>query len=280
MTFLSHQALVLPLKIAAPRWTSGTALVLGSMAPDVEYFLRGYPTSTISHTWVGQLVFCLPVTVALYWVVTRIVAEPAAAHLPDGGALRLRDFALLRQQPAGARHWGIVASSAVIGSSSHVVLDRLVAAAGGMPYHSLAASRAWVAANVALWFVLAAVTLLLLRHIGQNRLLQRWADARASAASGGGHEVEARPARRARPLEPRQAPSNVTAFWSWVLFGMAVGAALGIYYRRLGFWLDGLAAWVHIWLCSISGAFVALVLMCAAWHVARGRAVHLRDQAQ
>ena len=54
--------------MAAPRATSGTALVIGSMAPDVEYFLNGYPTSTVSHTWLGQLTFCLPVTLVLFLI--------------------------------------------------------------------------------------------------------------------------------------------------------------------------------------------------------------------
>ena len=38
LTFLSHQAVVLPLKLRAPRSVSGTAPVLGSVAPDVEYY--------------------------------------------------------------------------------------------------------------------------------------------------------------------------------------------------------------------------------------------------
>ena len=57
LTYLSHQSVVLPLKIAAPRAVSGTALVLGSMAPDVEYYLKGYATGGVSHTWPAQLTF-------------------------------------------------------------------------------------------------------------------------------------------------------------------------------------------------------------------------------
>ena len=277
MTFLSHQAVVLPLKIAAPRWTSGTALVVGSMAPDVEYFLRGYPTSLISHTRLGQLTFCLPVTLVLYWLITRVIAEPAAAHAPESGELRLREYALLRRQPAGPGHWAIVATSAVIGSSSHVALDRLIAAAGGMPYHALMASRSWILVNVALWIGLAAVTLLLMRYIGRNGLLRRWTDDRWKANSRkGGVEPSERRGEAAVATPARQ--STPGAFWGWVAAGMLTGAALGASHRRPGFHLDEFATWVHIWLCSISGAFVALVLVSAAWHVTRGRAVHLRDQ--
>jgi hypothetical protein len=276
MTFLSHQAVVLPLKIAAPRWTSGTALVLGSMAPDVEYFLRGYPMSVVSHTWLGQLTFCLPVTLVLYWVVTRVIAEPVAAHVPEGGEMHLHDYALLRHQPSGLGGWAIVAASALIGSSSHVALDRLVAVLGGVPYHSMLASRAWIAVNVALWVVLAAISLLLLRHIGRHRLLRRWVAARVAHESAEPH---------ARQEPPRVSAvgfsrASVAGYWGWVLGGLVVGAALAATYRRPQFYLDELATWVHIWLCAIAGAFVALVLVSLGWHATRARSVPLRDQEQ
>ena len=279
MTFLSHQAIVLPLKIAAPRWTSGTALVLGSMAPDVEYFLRGYPDSTISHTLLGQVTFCLPVTLALYWVVTRVIAEPAAAHAPAFRDFRLRDYALVRHQTEGVRHWAIVASSALIGSCSHIVLDRGIAAAGGVPYHSVFASRSWVIANLVLWIVLAGITLLLMRHIGRNELLRRWADARRAETDPSRRPGASTRRQQSEPVGSRASESTAGRFWGWVTLGLLVGAGLGAYYRRLGWYLDGHAAWIHIWLCAVSGAFVALLLASAAWHVTRARTVHLRDHA-
>jgi uncharacterized protein DUF4184 len=280
LTFLSHQAVVVPLKVGAPRLTSGTALVLGSMAPDVEYFVRGYPTSTIGHTWVGQLTFCLPVTMALFWVVTRLIAEPAAANAPEGGDLHLPDYALIRQQPVTARHWMIVAVSALVGSASHVLLDRIPDGWGGMPYHALAASRAWVAVNVGLWILLAAITLIVMRHIGRHGLLWRWAAERSGDASSldDGRIAGRRAAQGAS--DPNGSSGNPGAFWGWVFFCMVTGAMLGAYYRRPGFFLDQYGTWVHIWLCAVSGAFIGLVLASAAWQGARWRAVQLRGNQQ
>ena len=258
LTFLSHQAVVLPLKIATPRAVSGTALVLGSMAPDVEYFLRAYPTATLSHTWVGQLTFCLPVTLVLFWLVTRVIAEPAAAHAPDWGELQLADYALIARQPSGIGHWAIVMVSAVIGSASHLLLDGAERAAGGVPYHALSASAFWVMVNVALWIVLAAATLRMLLYIGRRHLLRRWIRDRSGRQS----------ANAARPDLHRGSPG---LFWGWVAFSAVVGAGLGIIFRRPGFFLHQGATWVHIWLCSMSGAFVGLVLASAKWHIARVR---------
>ena len=280
LTFLSHQAVVLPLKIAAPRAMSGTALVLGSMAPDVEYFLRGYPTSTIGHTWPGQLIFCLPVSVGLYWLMTRVIAEPAAAHAPEAGDLHLPDYALLRQQPVSARHWLIVAVSALLGSASHVVLDRISDGWGGLPYHALAASRTWIAVNLMLWIVLAAITLFFMRYIGRHGLLQRWVAERSGDASSlDESRLEGR--RIARPArEPNGSSIRIRAFWGWVFSCMVTGAMLGAYYRRPGFYLNQHGTWVHIWLCAVSGAFIGLVLASAAWHGARWRSVQLRGNQQ
>src|SRR5688572_17148160 len=123
-TFLSHQAVVLPLKLAAPRRISGTAIVLGSMAPDAEYVMRTYPTGTFAHSWLGQVAFCLPLTLAMYWVVTRIVAPAAGAQLPDEPPFRLRSYALAGAGRAGVTDWIIVALCALAGSTSHVLLDR------------------------------------------------------------------------------------------------------------------------------------------------------------
>ena len=262
LTFLSHQAVVLPLKVAAPRAMSGTALVIGSMAPDVEYFLRGYPTSLISHTWMGQLTFCLPVTLALFFVATRLIAEPASANAPRWGQLRLEEYALLRQQPSSARHWGIVSASALTGSSSHVLLDETDVLVGGAPYHALDASPGWILANLGFWVVLAAITIWIMTYIGRHGLLRRWAAARSPLGADAG-----RPHARG--------PRRAAAFWGWVGLCAAAGAAYGVQYRLPGFHLNETATWVHVWLCTVSASFGGLVVASVVWHIARARRVHL-----
>lgn len=274
LTFLCHQAVVLPLKIGVPRATSGTALVLGSMAPDVEYVLRGYPATAVSHTWAGQLTFCLPVTLALFWVVTTLIAEPAAANAPEIGELHLEDYALVRHQPSGASHWAIVALSALVGSVSHLLLDGIDVAVGGIPYHALTASLGWIAVNVVLWVALAAITLAFMRHIGRHRLMRRWTAERMDAGSlpADAASPSELPALDIRPRGPR----NAGTFWGVVGLGLATGAVLGAVFRRPGFHLHEHGTWVHIWLTSVAGGFIGLVLASAGWHVARARLIHPR----
>ena len=262
LTFLSHQAVVLPLKLRAPRWFSGTALVLGSMAPDVEYFIRGMPSGELpSHTWLGQITLCLPTTLVLYWLVTRIIAEPLAAHLPNGGEFRLRDYALLRDQPSTLRHWGLVAVAAVIGSVSHVVLDR---ATGGWSNADYVQRRSWVPPGIVesdatwagiqlgLWLVLAVATVLMLRHVGRRALLRRWAAERGAMSI-------------VRPV----GGSRLAAFWGPILVAGLAATAWGAAFRRPDYHLHEFSTWVQIGLRTVSCIFLVLVLVSAVWHVQR-----------
>ncbi|SEP14833.1 DUF4184 family protein [Paenibacillus sp. OV219] len=52
----AHPAYALPLKFINPRYLSATGLVLGSMAPDFEYFLTLEPHQTIGHSFSGLFV--------------------------------------------------------------------------------------------------------------------------------------------------------------------------------------------------------------------------------
>ena len=56
----SHPALVLPLNYLPKRWFSLTALVVGSMMPDLEAFLRFKSEKNVTHTWDALFWFCLP----------------------------------------------------------------------------------------------------------------------------------------------------------------------------------------------------------------------------
>lgn len=121
-TFLAHQAPVLPLKLWRPRWFSGAGLAIGSMAPDFEKFIDGSDASRYAHSLGAQLTYCLPLSLLVYWLLTRVAAAPLARFLPVLGTLRLRDHAAslaIRRD----RGWPSVAGSILIGSASHVALD-------------------------------------------------------------------------------------------------------------------------------------------------------------
>jgi hypothetical protein len=125
LTFLSHQAPVLPLKIAAPQWFDGTALVVGSMVPDLVFLTHGTDWYVDAHAVVPQLWLCLPLTIVLTWISKRVVAGPLAAHMPDAGTLHVHDYGRLDawRLPTRPLGWLVLAGSALVGSFSHLLFD-------------------------------------------------------------------------------------------------------------------------------------------------------------
>jgi hypothetical protein len=79
-TLLSHQAIVLPLKMRWPHRFSGLALCIGSMAPDLEFIGRMDDDWLISHTITAQFWFTVPLTMILVCLVSARAMDPSAAH--------------------------------------------------------------------------------------------------------------------------------------------------------------------------------------------------------
>lgn len=120
VTFLAHQAPVLPLARRWPRAFDGVALVAGSMAPDLADARQGSRFDTWAHGFPGVVAFCLPVACAITWLVVRVLAPVVPPVLPDLGPFHGRDYRGL-----AVHRFGRIATplSALIGALSHVALD-------------------------------------------------------------------------------------------------------------------------------------------------------------
>ena len=237
VAFLAHQAVVLPIRFAAGRSVSGTALVLGSMAPDAEYVIRTYPTGTFGHSWTGQVAFCLPLTLALYAIVTRLVAPAVAANLPDGrpGGGGARDVVLLAAPGRRVTPWTAIAASALVGSVSHLLLDRAeTAVVGAGPLEGPVAAP--LVAQIGISLILAAIAVRMFRTIARR--------------DGGGPPPAGRP---------------WNAFWPVVVAITILGGAAGGIVRRPGFFFDEMATWVHIALAAVAAGLVGLVCVSVVW---------------
>lgn len=158
LTFPTHPAAVLPLKMWRPRWFDGVALATGSTAPDLAYALdgSGLPVWPLSHELPGLVAWCLPLTLALTWLIRR-AAPVLAGQLPNAGPFALRDYGALG---TARPRWPITVSSALIGAASHLILDWIELA---------------VPQTEPIMHVLGAVTLAtVLISIGRRRLVRRW----------------------------------------------------------------------------------------------------------
>ncbi len=101
-----------------------TCLVIGSMAPDFEYFVRFQQSSSISHRWIGLLIWNLPITLILAVVFHRVVKWPLVLVAPRfiarrGAAFAKRPWA----QPWTLGFVGVCAGSALIGATTHLLWD-------------------------------------------------------------------------------------------------------------------------------------------------------------
>lgn len=119
----AHPAIVLPLKQFGRHWFSLTGLVLGSLAPDFEYFMRLVARSTISHTMYGVFLFDLPLTFLLSLLFHYVLRNPIIDHLPTALYQRTANYRSFKWIQYLQKNLLIFIISAVIGSLSHIFWD-------------------------------------------------------------------------------------------------------------------------------------------------------------
>lgn len=133
---VSHALYALPLRYIRTGFLSTTGLVLGSMSPDMEYFVRLEPYRSIGHTWQGLWLQALPLSMMIGLLFHFIVKIPLAAQLPAGGQLNSRFLALFqREQLVTWQAWPGFIISVILGFITHILLDQFTHAHSDfMPY--------------------------------------------------------------------------------------------------------------------------------------------------
>jgi Domain of unknown function (DUF4184) len=118
---LAHPAAVLPFRRYGRRHTSLSALVLGSMMPDLGYFFPLHVPGAITHSIAGLFVFCLPAGLLAYVLFQSVLRRPLIALAPDAISARLD----MRHEwlPTSAGALIAILSSIVIGAATHVGWD-------------------------------------------------------------------------------------------------------------------------------------------------------------
>lgn len=99
-----------------------SALVIGTFAPDFEYFIRLGPRGRFGHTIPGALVLTLPVALATLWIFHRFVKTPVVRLLPHGLQSRLAKY-LEEFQFRGARRFLLIVASTLLGIATHLFWD-------------------------------------------------------------------------------------------------------------------------------------------------------------
>lgn len=119
----THPAIVIPIK---KKWTSlfcFTALVIGSMAPDFEYFIRFIPIGTIGHTAAGFFYLNLPLCFLIAYIFHYIVKKPFIVNLPSPIDKWYYSFAVEKWEIKSIKDFIVFTYSVLIGMASHVFWD-------------------------------------------------------------------------------------------------------------------------------------------------------------
>lgn len=119
----SHPAIILPLRYLPKSWFSLTALVIGSLTPDFEYFLRMKVKSDYSHTLTGIFWFDLPLALLLTFLFHNLTRNLLFQNLPSFVKSRILIFTDFDWNVYFKRNWFIVLTSLLIGIFSHIFWD-------------------------------------------------------------------------------------------------------------------------------------------------------------
>jgi len=100
-----------------------TGLVIGSMAPDFEYFIRMKDSSVYSHTWAGLFYFDIPLTIILAFLFHSLVRNDLIDNLPGFLNRRLQFVVNFDWAKYFKKNIAVVIISVIIGVATHIVWD-------------------------------------------------------------------------------------------------------------------------------------------------------------
>jgi hypothetical protein len=100
-----------------------SAFVIGTMSPDVPYFIPFDIWWAWGHNWVGLFVLDVPVTLALVAIFWLVLAAPLRALAPVPLRARLPHNVLAAHRAVWPRSLALLAMGAAIGAATHILWD-------------------------------------------------------------------------------------------------------------------------------------------------------------
>ena len=112
-----------------------SAVVIGTLAPDFEYFLRFQPAGKFGHTVLGAMFLTLPSALVVLWIFHVFVKGPTAGLLPEAVYSRLGSQ--LDHFPfRGAGRFLLIISSVLVGIATHIFWDSFTHSGSWLVQHS------------------------------------------------------------------------------------------------------------------------------------------------
>lgn len=119
----SHPSILIPLFYISNKWISITGLIIGSLIPDFEYFIRMQIISKYSHSIDGVFWFDLPLCLILAYVFHNIVRNLLINNLPRPLFQIFSNYNSFNWNQYLTKNWFIVIISILIGAFSHIFWD-------------------------------------------------------------------------------------------------------------------------------------------------------------
>ncbi|MFY7965371.1 MAG: DUF4184 family protein [Chitinophagaceae bacterium] len=115
----SHPAIILPL-IKHKKWFSETALFIGAIIPDFDYFIKLKASTNFAHTIKGVFLFDLPISFIVLFIWNRFIKQELIKHLPFQFKEQYLKISYNKAQP---KLYFIYTVSLFIGICSHLIWD-------------------------------------------------------------------------------------------------------------------------------------------------------------
>ncbi len=119
----SHPAIVLPAVKLPRKYYSMSALVIGSMTPDFEYFIRMKDFSRYGHTIPGMFWFDLPLGLALLFIFHNVVRDTLIRYLPFSFNVRFSFAENFNWNKYFQKNAIVVMVSLLVGIATHLLWD-------------------------------------------------------------------------------------------------------------------------------------------------------------
>lgn len=119
----AHPAVVLPFRNIQIKYLDFTSIVIGTMAPDFEYFIHFRPLQIIGHTLLGQVYFNLPIIIFIAMMYHYLLKEAIIVNLPKPYCYRYHYLVKRRWSINSLFRLVVVCYSGLLGALTHLVWD-------------------------------------------------------------------------------------------------------------------------------------------------------------
>jgi hypothetical protein len=124
----AHPAAVLPLRPLCNHRLSFGTLIVGSIIPDLGYYLGCFPLATMAHTLRGLVIICLPTGLGLLALI-RVLHKPVAGLLPLPYRQALLTLPQFQKVTTPTPLW-YASIGIIIGATTHIAWDSFTHIAG------------------------------------------------------------------------------------------------------------------------------------------------------